>query len=75
MPGVWEWVIIAVVVIIFFGANKLPDAARSLGRSMRIFKSEVKELNKENNTTTTNTETPTTPDTTTDTTTDTPKKD
>ena len=67
MPGVWEWVIIAVVVIIFFGANKLPDAARSLGRSMRIFKSEVKELNKENNTTTTNTETPTTPDTTTDT--------
>ena len=71
MPGVWEWVIIAVVVIIFFGANKLPDAARSLGRSMRIFKSEVKELTKENNTTTTNTETPTTPDTTTDT----PKKD
>ncbi|WP_396230517.1 Sec-independent protein translocase subunit TatA [Corynebacterium matruchotii] len=68
MPGVWEWVIIAVVVIIFFGANKLPDAARSLGRSMRIFKSEVKELNKENNTTTTNTDTP-------DTTTDTPKKD
>ncbi|WP_423766876.1 Sec-independent protein translocase subunit TatA [Corynebacterium matruchotii] len=66
MPGVWEWVIIAVVVIIFFGANKLPDAARSLGRSMRIFKSEVKELNKENNTTTTNTP---------DTTTDTPKKD
>ena len=66
MPGVWEWVIIAVVVIIFFGANKLPDAARSLGRSMRIFKSEVKELNKENNT-----ETPTTPDNTTDT----PKKD
>ena len=71
MPGVWEWVIIAVVVIIFFGANKLPDAARSLGSSMRIFKTEVKELNKENNTTTTNTETPTTPDTTTDT----PKKD
>ena len=71
MPGVWEWVIIAVVVIIFFGANKLPDAARSLGRSMRIFKSEVKELNKENNTTTTTTETPTTPDTTTKT----PKKD
>lgn len=71
MPGVWEWVIIAVVVIIFFGANKLPDAARSLGRSMRIFKSEVKELNKETNTTTTTAEAPTTPDTTTDT----PKKD
>ena len=71
MPGVWEWVIIAVVVIIFFGANKLPDAARSLGRSMRIINTDDKELNKETNTTTTTTETPTTPDTTTDT----PKKD
>jgi hypothetical protein len=38
---------------------------------MRIFKSEVKELNKDNDDETTNTETPTTPDNTTDT----PKKD
>lgn len=49
MPGVWEWIIIAVIVVLLFGANKLPDAARSLGRSMRIFKSEVKELNKDDN--------------------------
>lgn len=40
----WHWAILAVVVILLFGAKKLPDAARSLGKSMRIFKSEVREL-------------------------------
>lgn len=42
--GPTELIIIAVLVILLFGAKKLPDAARSLGRSMRIFKSEVKEM-------------------------------
>jgi sec-independent protein translocase protein TatA len=32
------------VIILLFGAKRLPDAARSLGKSMRIFKAEVKEL-------------------------------
>ena len=32
------------VVTILFGAKRLPDSARSLGRSMRIFKSEMKEM-------------------------------
>jgi sec-independent protein translocase protein TatA len=36
--------IIAVLVIVLFGAKRLPEAARSLGKSMRIFKSEVREL-------------------------------
>jgi sec-independent protein translocase protein TatA len=39
-----HWVIIAVVFVLLFGAKKLPDAARSLGKSMRIFKSEIKEM-------------------------------
>ncbi len=39
--------ILLLVVIVLFGAKRLPDSARSLGRSLRIFKSEVKELNKE----------------------------
>lgn len=43
----WHWAILAVVVIVLFGA-KLPDAARSLGKSLRIFKSEVRELQNEN---------------------------
>jgi sec-independent protein translocase protein TatA len=40
----WHWAILAVVIILLFGAKRLPDAARSLGKSMRIFKSEVKEM-------------------------------
>ncbi|WP_333619909.1 Sec-independent protein translocase subunit TatA [Dietzia sp.] len=40
----WHWIILIVVVLLLFGSRKLPDAARGLGRSMRIFKSEVKEM-------------------------------
>jgi sec-independent protein translocase protein TatA len=36
--------IIAVVVLVLFGSRKMPDAARSLGRSMRILKSEVSKI-------------------------------
>ena len=43
----WHWAILAVVVILLFGAKKLPDAARSLGKSMRIFKSEMREMQSE----------------------------
>jgi sec-independent protein translocase protein TatA len=39
-----EILIIAVVILILFGSKKMPDAARSLGRSLRILKSEVKGL-------------------------------
>jgi sec-independent protein translocase protein TatA len=37
----WHWLIIAGAFIIIFGAKKLPDAARGVGRSLRILKSEV----------------------------------
>jgi sec-independent protein translocase protein TatA len=40
----WHWLIVIAVFVLLFGANKLPDAARSLGKSMRIFKSEIKEM-------------------------------
>jgi sec-independent protein translocase protein TatA len=36
--------VILVVILLLFGGKKLPEAARGLGRSMRIFKSEVKEM-------------------------------
>jgi sec-independent protein translocase protein TatA len=36
--------IVIAVFVLLFGAKKLPDAARSLGKSMRIFKSEIKEM-------------------------------
>ena len=43
----WHIIAILVVFIVLFGAKRLPDSARALGRSLRIFKSEVRELNQE----------------------------
>lgn len=43
----WHWIILLLVVVVLFGSKRLPDAARSLGKSMRIFKTEVKELQAE----------------------------
>jgi sec-independent protein translocase protein TatA len=40
-------VILIVVVVALFGWKKMPDAARSLGRSMRIFKSEINQMKKD----------------------------
>ncbi|MFF0745561.1 Sec-independent protein translocase subunit TatA [Streptomyces sp. NPDC004111] len=40
----WHLAIVAVVFILLFGAKRLPDAARSLGKSLRILKSEAKAL-------------------------------
>ncbi|AMA01417.1 Sec-independent protein translocase subunit TatA [Corynebacterium glutamicum] len=45
--GPAQLLIVALVVIVLFGSNRLPDVARSVGRSMRIFKSEIKEMNKD----------------------------
>lgn len=44
MPRGQELIIILIVIAILFGAKRLPDSARSLGRSLRIFKSEMKEM-------------------------------
>src|ERR1017187_3188063 len=40
----WKVLIVVVAFIVFFGYKKLPDAARSLGKSMRILKTEVQDL-------------------------------
>ena len=40
-------IILVLVIGVLFGWKKLPDAARSLGRSMRIFKSEIDEMKKD----------------------------
>jgi sec-independent protein translocase protein TatA len=39
-----HWIPIVVIFALLFGAKRLPDSARQLGRSMRIFKSEMKEM-------------------------------
>lgn len=44
LPNGFELFAILAVIVLLFGSKKLPDAARSLGRSMRIFKAETKGL-------------------------------
>ena len=42
-------VVLLVLVLLIFGSSKLPDIARSVGQSMKVFKKEVKELCDEDN--------------------------
>ena len=44
VPTGWELVLVVLVIMVLFGAKRLPEASRSLGRSMRIFKAETKGL-------------------------------
>jgi sec-independent protein translocase protein TatA len=46
----WKILIVAIVIIVLFGSRKLPDAARSLGKSMRILKTEVQGLHEDGET-------------------------
>ena len=43
-PSAWAIVVLIIVVILLFGASKLPELAGSIGKSLKIFKKEVKEL-------------------------------
>lgn len=42
--GTWQLLIVAAVILVLFGAKRLPEAARGLGRSLKIFKAETKGL-------------------------------
>lgn len=44
-PGGWELVLVLVVILVVFGAKRLPDSARALGKSLRILKAEAKAMN------------------------------
>lgn len=45
--GPWQIVIIAVVVLVLFGANKIPDFMKGLGKGVKSFKQGMKEVEKE----------------------------
>ena len=47
MPGGWEWIVIVLFVVIFFGAKKIPEIARGLGKGIREFKDATKDIKKE----------------------------
>jgi sec-independent protein translocase protein TatA len=55
----WKILIIAIVILVLFGGRKLPAAARSLGQSMRILKTEVQGLRDDDEPTSTTTSTST----------------
>jgi len=38
LPGGMEWIIILLVVLLLFGANRLPQLAKGMGESIRNFK-------------------------------------
>ena len=40
----WHLLIVAIIIIVLFGSKKLPEAARGLGKSMRILKSEARAM-------------------------------
>ena len=39
MPGLWEWIIIIAIILLLFGATKLPKLGKGLGEGIRNFKS------------------------------------
>ena len=47
MPGGWEWVLIILLVLVFFGAKKIPELARGLGRGIREFKDATREIKRD----------------------------
>jgi len=47
LPGHWEWIIIALVVLLLFGAKKIPELAKGLGTGIKEFKDATKEGAKE----------------------------
>jgi len=46
----WHLIILVLVVVLLFGAKRLPDAARSVGKSMKIFRAETKSMRDEEET-------------------------
>ena len=47
---VWHMIVLLVLVLVVFGSSRLPDIAKSVGQSMKVFKKEIKELRDEDET-------------------------
>lgn len=46
-----HWIIVLIVVLVLFGAQKLPDLARSIGKSAKILKEEMNDLSQDSSST------------------------
>ena len=49
MIGTWEWVIIALVVLLLFGGKKIPELMKGLGKGVKSFKQGMQEVEGEMN--------------------------
>ncbi|HCF95446.1 MAG: twin-arginine translocase TatA/TatE family subunit [Verrucomicrobiota bacterium] len=47
MPGRYEWLIVLLVIILLFGAKRLPEVAKGLGKGIREFKKAKDEIDQE----------------------------
>jgi sec-independent protein translocase protein TatA len=47
MIGTWEWVIIALVVLLLFGGKKIPELMKGLGKGVKSFKDGMKGVDDE----------------------------
>jgi sec-independent protein translocase protein TatA len=47
MPSHWEFLVIALVILLLFGAKRIPEMARGLGKGIREFRSAVKDVQDE----------------------------
>ena len=45
----WEWIIIALVVLLLFGGKKIPELMKGLGKGVRSFKDGINDIEKEIN--------------------------
>ena len=46
-PGGWEWILIFVVLLLLFGAKRLPELAKGLGKGISEFRKAAKEVSNE----------------------------
>lgn len=51
MSGPWEWIIVLVIIVLLFGARKLPELAGSVGKSIREFRKASEEADTDESTT------------------------
>jgi TatA/E family protein of Tat protein translocase len=42
-----HWLLIIIVLVVFFGAKRLPDSAKSIAKSLKVFKNEMKDSGEE----------------------------
>ena len=45
--GVWQWVIIGLVVLLLFGGKKIPELMHGLGKGVKTFKAGMKDAEKD----------------------------